>query len=509
MDIDEVKSDGLKREYKITVPADELDKRINTILLDFRDRVRMKGFRPGKAPITLLKKLHGEAALGQAVEDSVRESTDQLFKEKNVRPAMQPKVDVGEVAQDKGFDFTVETEILPQIDISDFKAPAVERMTATPTDADVEASLEKLAEQSKTFTPAAKTYKAKSGDQVTVDFVGKIGGEPFEGGTGEDVQLELGSGQFIPGFEDQLIGVKTGGEKTISITFPEDYGAKDLAGKEASFDVTVKEVKTPEEAKVDENLAANFGLESLDALKDAMRTQLESEAQQLARAKVKRNLLDKLAEVYDFPVPEGMVDVEYRQIWEQIKRDAVMTGELNREDVEGLDEPEDKEDRKEYRSIAERRVRLGLLLSEIGMANNVEVSRDELMRKVAEQARRYPGQEQQVFEFYQQNQNALAQLRAPLYEEKVVDFILEMAEVDDKEVPLEALRKSVEEDAAEDEKAAEKTKAKKKAAPKKKAVSKSKAGGSEAGKADGAKKNSKASQEAGEEADAGAEEAGA
>lgn len=473
MQIDELKNEGLKREFKVTVGKDDLDRRIQLILMDLRDKVRMKGFRPGKAPLALLKSLHGEAARGQAIDEAIRETVDSLFRERKIRPAMQPKVDVGEVDGDAGFDFTVEAEILPEIDTAGFKAPALDRLVAKPADKDVDEALDRLAAQSKTFEARKKGAKAKSGDALVVDFVGSVDGEEFSGGKGEDVQLELGSGQFVPGFEDQLIGTTAGEEKTISVTFPEKYGRDDLNGKDATFKVTVKEVKAPVERTVDDEMAKSFGLESLEQLKDALKTQLENEAKELSRAKVKRALLDKLADAYDFEVPAGMVDMEYRDIWEQIKRDAIMSGEATEDELSEVEEPESEEDRTEYRSIAERRVRLGLLLSELGLANNVEISRDELMQRVADEARRYPGQEREVFEFYTKNEQAMAQMRAPLYEDKVVDFILEMADITDSDTSLEELRRIVtEEDATESASDKKATSAKKKASSTKKKADK-------------------------------------
>lgn len=445
MQIDELKNEGLTREYKVTLDKDELDRRIDTILADVRDKVRMKGFRPGKAPMSLLRRLHGEAARSQAVEESVRESTDKLFQDKGVRPATQPQIELGEVTEDAGFDFTVSAEILPDIDVEGFRPPKLERMTAKVGEAEVEEALKRLADQSKSFEPAAKTAKAKDGDAVVIDFAGKIDGEEFEGGTGEDVEIELGAGRFIEGFEEQLVGVKAGDACEVRVTFPDAYARADLAGKEAVFDVAVKEVKRPKPVEIDDDLAKNFGMDDLAALREALREQVQNECTQLSRAQVKRQLLDKLHEAYDFPVPQRMVDMEYRNIWEQIKRDAIMNGEAKEEDVADLEEPESEEERKEFRDIAERRVRLGLLLSELGMANKIELGQDDVMRKAVEEARKYPGQEQQVFEYLTQNEQGQAQLRAPLYEEKVVDFVIEMAEVDEQEVDLEKLRKIVQE----------------------------------------------------------------
>lgn len=450
MQIDELKTEGLTREYKVTLGKDEIDRRIDAILADVRGKVRMKGFRPGKAPMSLLRRLHGEAARSQAIEESVRESTDKLFQDKGERPATQPQIELGELAEDAGVDFTVSAEILPEIDVADFKPPKLERMTATAGEAEVEEALKRLADQSKSFEPAAKTAKAKEGDAVVIDFTGRVDGEEFEGGTGEDVEIELGAGRFIEGFEDQLVGAKAGDAREVKVTFPDAYARADLAGKDAVFDVTVKEVKRPKPVEVDDDLAKNFGMDDLAALRDVIREQVQNECNQLSRAQVKRQLLDKLHEAYDFVVPERMVDMEYRNIWEQIKRDAIMNGEAKEEDIADLEEPESEDERKEFRDIAERRVRLGLLLSEIGMANKIELSQDDVMRKAVEEARKYPGQEQQVFEFLTKNEQGQAQLRAPLYEEKVVDFVIEMAEVDEQEIDLEALRKIVQ-DAEEEE----------------------------------------------------------
>lgn len=462
MQIDELKNEGLSRQYKITVDKEELDRRTSAILEDLRDKVRMKGFRPGKTPIALIRKIHGEAVFGQAVEDSVREGADSLFKEKKLRPALQPKIEVGKADAAAGVEFTVSAEILPDVDVDGFRAPKLERLVAKPSDADIDVAIERLVGQMKSFEAAPKSYKAKTGDAVVIDFTGSIDGVEFEGGKGEDFQLELGSGQFIAGFEEQLVGAKAEDTPTVTVTFPDNYGREDLSGKEARFAVTVKDVKKPADARADDAMAKNFGLESLADLKDAINRQLEGEAAQLSRARIKRKLLDALADVYDFEVPAGMVDLEYRDIWNQIRTDAVRSGEATEEELKDQDEPADEADRAEYRQIAERRVRLGLLLSELGLANKIEIGRDELMRRVAEEARRYPGQERQVFDFYTKNEQAMAQLRAPLYEDKVVDFILEQAEISETAISLEDLRRAVaEEEDAEAEKTVEKKPAKK------------------------------------------------
>ncbi len=472
-EIEEVKADGLKREFAVAIDPEELARRIEIALMDLRDKVRLKGFRPGKAPLGLLEKLYGEAVLGEVAEEAIKEHTDRLFRERKLRPAMQPEIEVETVEREQGIRYRVRAEVLPEIDVRDFKAPKLERVVGTVTDDEVAAALERLAGQARRFEPAAKNYKAKTGDVVVVDFVGRVDGEEFEGGRAENAEIELGAAGYIPGFEDQLVGAKAGEERTIRVVFPEDYRVENLAGREAEFAVTVKEVKKPAEVKIDDELARQFGMENLEALKKAVTEQLEQEAKELSRQQVKRALLDRLSEMYDFPVPEGMVRLEYRDIWEQIKRDLIVSGEGDPEELRDKEEPDDEEERAEFRAIAERRVRLGLLLSELGLANNIEISRDELMRKVAEEARRFPGQEQQVFEYYTKNPQAMAQLRAPIYEDKVVDFILELAEVEERTVPLAELRRLVTEGAGEEEGAKAGTaKTKKKASAKKTAAKK-------------------------------------
>ncbi len=475
MQIQELLNEGLKREFKVVVTADDLNKRLDTILADFGANSRIKGFRPGKAPLSLLKKMHGERAMGQVISEAVQETSQKVFEEKNLRPATRPEVELGDYADGKDLEFTIKAEILPQIDISGFKAPKLERWVAEIADADVDTVLERIAGQQKTFKAAAKTAKAAEGDAVVIDYVGRVDGVEFDGGKGEGFQLELGSGMFIPGFEEQLVGSKAGQEVLVKVTFPAQYHAEKLAGKEAEFTVTVNEVKKPAEAKVDEDLAKNLGFEDLAGLKESVKGQLESDNNRLTRAKLKRSLLDALAEDWTFDVPAGMVDMEFNAIWEQIKRDSIASGEAKPEDFEGLTEPKDKEEAAEFRSIAERRVRLGLLLSEIGVKNEIQVTNEEVNRRMIEEARRFPGQEAQVFEFFRKNEDARAQLRAPIFEEKVVDFIIEQADLKDKKVTREALETVVREGEEEDEnpkakKAPAKKAPAKKAAPKKEAA---------------------------------------
>jgi len=468
MQIEELLNDGLKREYKVVVKAKELDERLDKILEDFRANANIKGFRPGKAPLSLLKRMHGERAKGQVLSEAMQETSTKLFEEKAIRPALRPDVDMGEYEDGKDLEYTLKVEVLPEVDVESFKAPALERWVAEVADADINKALENIAGQQKAFKKAAKTTKAKNGEAVLIDYVGRVDGEAFDGGSAEDHQLELGSGMFIPGFEEQLVGSKAGDEVIVKVTFPEQYHSADLAGKEAEFTVNVKEVRKPADAQVDDDLAKNLGMESLDALKEAIKGQLEGDNESLTRAHLKRQLLDALADEYDFAVPAGMVDLEFAQIWEQIKRDAIMNGDAKEEDFAGKDAPEDEAEAAEFRAIAERRVRLGLLLSEVGVKNDVQVTQEEVNRRIIEEARRFPGQEAQVFEFYQKNEDARAQLRAPVFEEKVVDFILEQADLKDKSVSREDLDAAVR---AIDEEEANPGKTKK-AAPKKKAAAK-------------------------------------
>ncbi len=444
MQINEIANKGLKREYEIIIGAADIDAKLDFLLKDLSHKIRMPGFRPGKAPPSLLRKLHGKSMMGQVLEETVTESTEKVLKEKDITPALQPKIEIKKYEEDSDLEFTMAIEIMPVIETGDFSKLKLERLVAPAEDKDVDAYLERLAENQKRFEAAAKTYKAKAGDAVMIDFVGKMDGTAFDGGTGEGVQLELGSGSFIPGFEEQLIGAKAGNEKKVEVTFPENYGSSDLAGKAATFDVTVKEVQKPVAAKVDDDLAVAMGLQDLKALKETIKGQIERSHAQMSRARLKRVLLDTLAAQYDFDIPEGMVDIEYRQIWEQIKRDAIQSGEAMEDELKDKEEPDSKEERAEFRALAERRVRLGLLLSEVGRDNNVQIRQEEVNRMVAEEARRYPGQEKEVMEFYRNNEQAMAQLRAPIYEDKVVDFILELAEVKDRTVTREALEQALE-----------------------------------------------------------------
>jgi trigger factor len=474
MQVTETNAEGLKREFTIVLDASEIDRRMNDRLVDISKTIRMKGFRPGKVPASLVKKMHGQAVLGEVLERAVDETSRSALDEKKIRPALQPKVEVKEFGEGKGLEYTMTVEMLPEIKIGDLSKLKVERPVAQVPDADVDTFLGSLAESQKNFETAAKTRKAAEGDAVLIDFVGSVDGVKFDGGAGEDFTLELGSGQFIPGFEDQLVGTKTGDKVDVNVTFPEQYQAADLAGKAALFEVTVKEVKVAKPMTVDDAFAEKMGLKDLAELKEKAREQLGRELKSLSRMRVKRNLLDALAGDYDFDVPLGMVDMEFEQIWQEFQRELEAEGRS----MEDEDQSED-ELQTEYRTIAERRVRLGLVLSEIGQGNNVEIKADELNQALAMEARRYPGQEQAVIKYFRENPQALAQLRAPLYEDKVVDFILEMAQVTDKTVTREELEAEPEDVDAKPKKAAAKKAPAKKAsageaekAPKKAAAKK-------------------------------------
>ncbi|ABC62314.1 trigger factor [Erythrobacter litoralis] len=469
MQTKETTNEGLKRAYKLTLTAKEIDAKIDAEVKKVAPQVRMPGFRPGKVPANLVRKMHGEQMHAQVINDSIRDSVDALIKEKELRPAMQPKIDLNEdYEQGKDAVVSVSLEILPKVEAPSIDDLKLERLTVPVSDEQVMETIERIAGQNKSYKDAAKTRKAADGDQLIIDFTGSVDGVEFEGGKAEDAPLVLGSGTFIPGFEEQLKGVKTGDEKTITVTFPKDYQAENLAGKEAQFDVKVKQVKVETDTTIDDEFAANLGLENLDKLKELIRGQLEQETNGLTRTAMKRSLLDQLAAGHDFPVPEGMVDAEFEQIWNQLQQEAAQEEDPDK----ALKEIEAEKD--DYRAIAERRVRLGLLLSEIGQANGVEISQQEMSMLTMQAAQQYREEDRERFmQFIQQDPMAAAQLRAPLYEDKVVDFLFDKAEVTDREVTREELEAAIEAEAEEEKKPAAKKKAPaKKAEPKKAAAKK-------------------------------------
>ena len=462
MQIVETANEGLKRAYTVKIPAKDIEARIDAEVKKVAPQVRMPGFRPGKVPANLIKKMHGEALHSDAFNTAVRESVDQLMREQKLRPALQPKVDLGEgYAQGKDAELSVELEVLPEIEAPSVEGLKLDRLTVAVADAQVDEALKTLAGNQKSYKDAPKTKKSAEGDQLMIDFVGRVDGTEFAGGKAEGAPLVIGSGQFIPGFEEQLTGLKAGDAKTITVTFPADYQAKDLAGKDAEFDVTVQAVKVPGETKVDEEFAKSLGLESLEQLKGLLKGQLEQETAGLTRTQMKRQLLDTLASQHDFAVPPSMVDAEFEQIWQQLE------AEVEKEDDPVAARKEIEADKDDYRRIAERRVRLGLLLSEIGQANGVEVSNEEMRMLLQQAAQQYRPEDRERFvEYVRQDAMAQAQLRAPLYEDKVVDFLFDKAEVTERAVTREELEAAIEAEEVVEAKPAAKKPAAKKAAAK-------------------------------------------
>ncbi len=440
MQIVETLNEGLKRAYTITIPAQDLEARVDAEVKKIAPQVRMPGFRPGKVPANLIRKMHGESIHADALNATIQESVDKAIRDNNLRPAIQPSVDLNEdYTAGKDAEVTMSLEVLPQVPAPSIDSITLERLTVEPGEAAVTEALQRIADGQKSYETAAKTYKAKDGDQVIIDFEGKVDGVPFEGGKGEGMAVVIGSGQLIPGFEDQLVGLKANDETIINVTFPAEYGAKDLAGKAATFDIVVGEVKKPGETKLDDDFAKSLGLESLEQLTGLIKGQLEQELNGLTRTHMKRRLLDQLAETHDFEVPPSMVEAEFNQIWAQLEQEAAQE-----EDAESA-RAEMEKDRDEYHSIAVRRVRLGLLLSEIGQANGVEVSQQEMNMLVAQAAQQYRQEDRQRFaEYIRNTPMAAAQLRAPLYEDKVVDFLFDKATITDRAVTREELEAAIE-----------------------------------------------------------------
>ena len=438
MQVNETLNEGLKRGYSIIVSASELDEKVNEKLVEAQPEVEMKGFRKGKVPMSLLKKQFGQRLLGEAMQESIDGAMSKHFEDSGDRPALQPDVKMTNEDWKEGDDVHVDLtyEALPTIPEVDLKSINLEKLVAKADDAAVDEALEKLAETSPNFKDRRKGSKAKSGDQVMFDFLGKVDGEAFEGGSAEDYPLVLGSNSFIPGFEDQLIGAKAGEDKTVEVAFPADYGAENLAGRDAVFECKIKAVKEPAPAELNDELATKFGAEDLNALKAQVSERLEAEYVGAARAVMKRGLLDQLDTLVSFELPPSLVDAEASQIAHQLWHE-------DNPDVEGHDHPE-IETTEEHTSLAMRRVRLGLLLAELGQQAKVEVSDAEINQAVMAQARQYPGQEREFFEFVQNNQQMQQQLRAPIFEDKVVDYMFELAQVEEKEVSKEDLQKAVE-----------------------------------------------------------------
>ncbi len=438
MQVTETLNEGLKRGYRITVTAAELDAKVAEKLAEAQPEIAMKGFRKGKVPMALLRKQFGPKLLGEAMQEAVDGAMSKHFESSGDRPAFQPEVRMTNEAWKEGDDVLVEMnyERLPEIPEADLSKVKLEKMVVKADDKSVDEALQSLAGTAQSFEDRKKGSKAKDGDQVVIDFKGKLGGEPFEGGAAEDYPLVLGSKSFIPGFEDQLVGVKAGEEKVVTVTFPEEYGAKHLAGKEAAFDVTVKAVKEPKPAAIDDDLAKRFGAESLDALKSQIAERLEAEYAGAARQVMKRALLDQLDTMVSFDLPPSLVKAEADQIAHQLWHE-------EHPDHHGHDHAH-VEPTEEHMKLAERRVRLGLLLAEIGRKQEIAVTDAEMTQAVLTQARQYPGQERQFFEFVQKNPQMRQQIQAPIFEDKVVDYVFEQATVKEKSVSKDALQKAVE-----------------------------------------------------------------
>ncbi len=464
----ETLNEGLKRAYTLTIPFADIEKQVDEQLKEIAPQVRMPGFRPGKVPTNLVRKMHGEAIEQDVVNKAIQQGIQDAMSEQELRPAMQPEVELDpDWERGKDIEITMKLEVLPEIPEAKIDDISLERLTVEVDDKSIDEALEKLAENQRSYEPAAKTYKAKDGDLVVIDFAGTVDGEPFEGGSGEGMSVTIGAGQLIPGFEDQLVGLKANDQKDVKVTFPDDYNVDYLKGKDAVFDVTVAEVRKPVEAKVDDDFAKSLGLDDLDKLRELMKGQVEQELNGLTRTHMKRKLLDYLAANHEFPVPPSMVDQEFDQIWRQLEHEA-----SHEEDPDAArKEMEDEKD--EYRAIAERRVRLGLLLSEIGQKNDVQINQSEMSQLVAQAAQQYGPEDREKFiQYIQQDPMAAAQLRAPLYEDKVVDFLFETAEITDRTVTREELEEAIEAEDEEPAKTAAKKPAAKKAAAKKPAAKK-------------------------------------
>ncbi|MEH6756780.1 MAG: trigger factor [Parasphingorhabdus sp.] len=462
MQIVETLNEGLKRAYDIKITAKDIESRVDKEVKKLAPQVNMPGFRKGKVPANLVRKMHNDALMQDALSSSVQEGVEKTIADNKLRPAMQPSVTLADGYEaGKDAEVKVELEILPEIPTPSVDDIKLERLQVEADEKTVEESLQKFAESQKQFETAAKSHKAKIGDQCLIDFEGKVDGVPFDGGKGEGMAIELGSGRLIPGFEDQLVGKKANDEVLVKVTFPEDYNVDDLKGKDATFDVVIGEVQTAKVAKADDEMAKAMGLEGIDQLRGLLKGQIEQELNGLTRTHMKRKLLDQLAASHDFEVPPTMVEAEFNQIWQQLEQEAAQ----EEDPAKAKKEMEDEKD--EYREIAVRRVRLGLLLSEIGQSNGVEVSQQEMSMLIQQAAQQYRPEDRQRFvEYIQQDAMAAAQLRAPMYEDKVVDFLFDKAAVTDKNVTREELEAAIE---AEDE---SETKPAKKKAPAKKAAAK-------------------------------------
>jgi trigger factor len=449
MEVTETLSDGLKREFQVQVPAADLEARVTERLGELKDRVNLRGFRPGKVPVTHLRRIYGKAVMAETIEAVIRELNAQIVSERGLKLAMEPKVTIPNEASavekviggQSDLAYTLALEILPKIELADFKGIKLERQVAEVTEAQVNDALQKIAEQNRPFAVKAEGAKVEKGDRILIDFAGRINGAPFEGGTGGDVGVNVGAGTFLPGFEDQLVGMTVGETRVVKVTFPDNYLNTQLAGKNAEFDVTAKSLEAPGQVTLDDAFAKSLGLESLDKLKEAVKGRLQQEHAALSRQKLKRKLLDKLDEMHKFALPPTLAEDEFKNVWTTVENDLKAQGRTFAD--EGTTEEKARE---EYRGIAERRVRLGLVLAEIGEKNKITVTEEEITRAIVERARQVPGREQEVWEYYRKTPAAVAAIRAPIFEEKVVDFLFELATVTERQVSREDLLKDEEDE---------------------------------------------------------------
>jgi trigger factor len=451
MQVTETLAEGLKHEFKVSVPASDLDAKADAKLVDLKDKVKLNGFRPGKVPVSHLKKVYGRSVMAETIDQTIRDTNTQIFTDRGFRLATEPKItmptetkEVEELLAGKtDLTYTVAIEVVPTIQLADFKTFSVEKPVVEVTDAEVDEAIKRIADQNRPYAAKAEGAKAETGDRVTISFKGSINGELFDGGTGEGIPVVIGANQFIPGFEEQLVGIGAGETRTLKVSFPKNYASEKLAGQPAEFETTATLIEAPGETKIDDEFAKTLGLESLDKLKEAARERLVAEFAGATRQRVKRALLDRLDDSHKFEAPPSLIEEEFNLMWNSIKAEMESSGKTFAD--EDTTEEAAKE---EYKKIADRRVRLGLVLSEIGEKNKITVTDDEVSRAVIERARSMPGREKEVWDYYRSNANALAQLRAPIYEDKVVDFILELASVTEKKVSREDLFKEDDEKSA-------------------------------------------------------------
>jgi trigger factor len=444
MQVTETLAEGLKHEFQISVPASDLDAKADVRLVELKDKVRLNGFRPGKVPVSHLKKVYGRSVMAETIDQTIRDTNSQIFTERGFRLATEPKITmpteqkaVEDILTGKSdLTYTVSIEVVPAIQLADFKSFTVEKPVAEVSDSDVDDAIKRIADQNRSFAAKAEGAKAETGDRVTISFKGTIDGTPFDGGTGENIQVTIGSNTFIPGFEEQLLGIAAGETRSLKVSFPKNYASEKLAGQPAEFETTATSIEAPQDTVIDDEFAKTLGLESLDKLKEAARERLAAEYAGATRQRVKRMLLDRLDESHRFEAPPSLVEEEFNLMWNSIKAEMESNGKTFADE-----DTTEEAAKKEYHTIADRRVRLGLVLSEIGEKNKITVTDDEVSRAVIERARQMPGREKEVWDYYRSNANALAQLRAPIYEDKVVDFILELANVTEKKVTREELYK--------------------------------------------------------------------